>query len=110
MIPMTLGMQDTPEGAAAVQAFATALLSQYVAILMERGLERRAGLPVWQGGGETGGEYPYRELYGPLPKPCQQKLEQPREEERRPASQDARPEPRPQATRRWTDDEAMKSG
>ena len=46
MIPMTLGVQGTLEGAMAVQAFATMLLSQYVAILMERGLQRRAGMPV----------------------------------------------------------------
>ena len=58
MIPMTLGVQGTPEGAVAAQAFATMLLSQYVAILMVRGLQRRAGMPVGHGGGQTGGEYP----------------------------------------------------
>ena len=52
-----------------MQAFTAVLLSQYVAILMERGLQRTMGLPVGQvAGGGAGGEYPYRELFGPLPR------------------------------------------
>ena len=56
MVPKGLGMQCDPVGAATVQAFTAALLSQYVTILMERGLERRMGLPVGQAArGSTGG-------------------------------------------------------
>ena len=56
LVPSVQGARASPGENEAVQAFMTTLLSQYVAILMERSLGRRAGLPVGQAAHNIGEE------------------------------------------------------